>query len=1755
MQKRKNFKEKFIAGLIAFIMMFSNCATLGTALVAYAADDTADNVNYQVSFVMLEEETPATQKTVEEKEVETKEPEEKEAEQVDEVNNQVDENQKETESAEEIVEEEQPEEMVEENEPEIEAEQQIEVVEEQQPQEDLVEEEPVVENESATANGLAIELILGVKNTGYLKNAKVEIKDLTNQIFKLKEGATLGEYVQSIDENKIKVKQISSGTEVKIYIPIELKKEVSIDVKKLQEGVEINLLGTYVDDEGNEEIITKSAKPVLDISNDVALKVDSNVEKYIPYIKDAHNEALVQLKVVAGSETNTVLPIKDTSIEMDIPQVEGAEIQDVSVSAISTAYTNGLSTGDTIFTVENWSYADGKVTINVNNSEKDGKYLMSTGFDEYIVSYKYVNCPDLSTVILKSVINAKSNVFLATGEKEVNTSNIEKEYDLSQASSNIVTYEVTGKSTAISKGYLYANSNSNEANYEVEIENAINVNVSRVDMVKVIELREANEYFVDGVGNGYATSVNGMDNTYYKSVKFNKSNLVSIIGDTGNVELLLEDGTSLITLNKDTADDGDGYITISFGENRVGKILIRINNPVGEGILNIGAVKAIAKTTYSKAEIASFKGIISEYIGAAQLEEGIVTELGNKSVSTEFIDTITNATVSLSRNELSTLVENEDVEINISLNNATDVSDMYYNPVFELVLPEEVEAINIKDMNLLYGNDELELGNVETLRDSQDRLVIRISLNGVQTKYTLGDSEKGTTIILKTNMTVDMYRASRNTELVMNYYNEDATNYGIGSDWQMISSPISDKHGEASTSLNIVAPEGFVNAQMISNYKDGESIISVNQGRKDATISTFADARIAEMKMILINNTDEEMNDVHILGRTIFSGNKSIIDGEALGTNQDAPMVSEIIPDTSNRFNSTIYYSENGEATDDLEDSANGWTINPETLRTVKSYMIVIDETVETGSLLMYSYNFEIPEKLSNNLDLAGTFGTYYTGTRTAGIGEPDKVVLTTGDAPVLKVETVSDLDEDSVAEGQRIKYTIKVTNEGRTVSEDTVVNSIIPQGTTYVENGELSADTTELMISMGDIEPGKTEEVSYEVQVNSSSAGQVEVRPDSSVEANGLEEPIYTTTENKYVVEEPEVEIEMTTTRKTKEIEENIPITLTTFVNNISASDLNDTTVTQYIPEGYEFVDAYVEGYDEETVRPIRESDGVYDPSTRIVTWHASEIYFFKTFKLDVRTSRIDDLEKVIATSSKVHDSSLKRDYESNEIIYNLISPKVNVSYYSSNENKYVKEGDTIKYILNLENVGKAEATEIDISNQVPEELRVTGLECIKEGASIPGLSSENLDMKISLGVGEKAQVIMSCVVNNLTNRATEKLTGNNWVVGGANIDTVKTATIENIIQEKPEKFTVTYNNINTENVISEEKTTTDVIVNENKNFVNTENIQTYRVIGRAFNDFNKNAQRDDDEDGMADIVAKLCNAETQDVIVQTVTNSVGEYVFDGVTPGEYYVKFEYDNTQYQLTDYKKEGVTSDRNSDAIISNYKAVTDKIKVTDTSVSDIDIGLYKSGIFDLSLDVNINKVTVQDDEETNVYEMENSKLAKTDINPKKANQSMIYVEYTISVANKGEIAGYAKRIVDYLPEGLTLDTSLNSSWYIGTDGNAYTTELEDVLINPGETKEITLILTKQMTEESTGLINNTFEIAEAYNEYAIADIDSTPGNEDQSEDDMSRADIIIGIQTGGSLINVMIISTTLITLLVALYIIKIQIDKKNKEVIV
>ena len=130
-----------------------------------------------------------------------------------------------------------------------------------------------------------------------------------------------------------------------------------------------------------------------------------------------------------------------------------------------------------------------------------------------------------------------------------------------------------------------------------------------------------------------------------------------------------------------------------------------------------------------------------------------------------------------------------------------------------------------------------------------------------------------------------------------------------------------------------------------------------------------------------------------------------------------------------------------------------------------------------------------------------------------------------------------------------------------------------------------------------------------------------------------------------------------------------------------------------------------------------------------------------------------------------------------------------------------------------------------------------------------------------------------------------------------------------------------------------------------------------------------------------------------------------------------------------------------------------------------------------------------------------------------------NESTVRLEYKIAVKNEGTISGYVRKIADYMPQDLIFNSDLNSDWYLGDDGNLYSTKFINKLLKPGETAEIKLILEKKMTNENVGTIINVAEIYEATNDEGVEDINSIPGDKLENQNDMSKVEVLIVTSTG------------------------------------
>ena len=321
-----------------------------------------------------------------------------------------------------------------------------------------------------------------------------------------------------------------------------------------------------------------------------------------------------------------------------------------------------------------------------------------------------------------------------------------------------------------------------------------------------------------------------------------------------------------------------------------------------------------------------------------------------------------------------------------------------------------------------------------------------------------------------------------------------------------------------------------------------------------------------------------------------------------------------------------------------------------------------------------------------------------------------------------------------------------------------------------------------------------------------------------------------------------------------------------------------------------------------------------------------------------------------------------------------------------------------------------------------------------------------------------------------------------------------------------------------------------------DSTNQQDSDNNSTNHISGMVWDDKDRNGKRNGEEPAIPNISITLYNRsdnsiakKTNGMELKTESDINGKYELNNIPNGQYYLVAKYETSQYGITTYQVTDTEEDRNSDfieAVMNDARvATTDIISINDSSFDNIDLGLDSSERFDLTIDTRITKVTVTNpDEKTEVKTYDGSKILKREFLGTRVNNDTVLVEYTIKVINEGNVAGYATSIVDYIPDEMTFDSELNSDWFITGENNIYTSKFSNDLINPGETREVKIVLTKKMTGESVGLVHNSVEIAKSYNSKAISDSDSIPGNKKDGEDDISSADIFLGIQTGKELMK-------------------------------
>ena len=1620
-----------------------------------------------------------------------------------------------------------------------------------------------------------INIALSLKKDGYIKETTIDLSNTNFEISQVKKSDKVQNF--NAENKKITFGQMTSKEKIAeqiIITPIN-KEEVSKD--NFNKDNHIKLTCTFVNTNLKE---TKVEQEIVIHTEWMAKNIEANlnydVTKYIPYATENESNLIVQGKITSNVKDD-VLPVKNTKININTPQIAGEYPEKVAVINSTEETTEEINKNGVTY-----DEITGKLTIEDKNEVENGKIKWQKNkLQEYIVTYiysakVYENIKDQSIKLnyqLDSELTLYSNKDITVKAKAT----VEKEQKEKLGEiAEVIIENPTNED--IYKSYMYNNKVTAEENKrETDIANRYTLNIAYSNLIDSFTISQNDDKFTTSKEQEYKA------NTYNKELKISKQEFDNVLGVDGKIEIQSKDGTLLSTIDKDTKAE-QNEIKIDLASFKTENIVLETSKPQTEGSLNFEITKAIEKDNdYSIEEIKEFTNLKSSLNVVAKNSDIAVLNETTEMV-TKLEEPSQKVSIELENNRLSTVTTNEAVAIGVTLENDSIDDVMFINPNFKIIMPKYIEKLDIIAVEVMFDG-ELKVAETKVYDNEDGTKTIEVQLEGTQTTFN-NPVAKGATIVIAADITLEKTTPTMETEIKVVAQNGDENK----------------TTSENKTTVKYIAPSGVVTTNSVIGYNENEKLEVINGEAKEALIQAKSTEKELTFEMNIINNYENTLSNAVILGRTMFKGNKDVDTLQDLGTTMNIPMSSKITLSGLPEENVEIYYSTNGNATKDLANTENAWTTEMTDYSTVKSYMIIFKNyTIKSGDVFIFSYKAKVPANLDYENKAYEMYGMYFTNNINTGAIEDKaiatKIGLNTGKEAVLNAKLESVLGEGaSVKAGEHLKYIVTINNNGTISAEGTTINIEIPNNLEYIpkegENYKIrtimplqkfddmeepdwdSIDWSQAGMSKEEAmkmwQESKEQMKEYEQWVEEQKAQGVEFDENITEPKNILVITIGSIKTNSTIIKELEfntkhlgsnADDETVKLKATIEYNEDVE-TETNEVTNIIKVDFFNVAMYANNQNKIQVGDTY------ECLINISTNDFENDATNSILKLTLPNEMEYKSVtyesgtvpnKVDVKGNileislgtiekgatkqltlklNVKNLPEGVYKKEVSITGTIEADGKNAETISGLTDTinKIGVSIVQTCNipaNTTISAAEKYTYTFTVSNLSEIPMEDIILTDKLPDEVQLKSVETIYSDGTRSTVVSINangeMEVNISLDDSEFVNVKIEVMAKSLT----------------------KDTTITN-------KGKITHEKIGT----IESNSITHIIELFDKNNRDPDKPSyTKKITGTVWVDKNRDGVKDANEEKVGNVTVILIDQNgnivknEKKVECITTTDSDGNYLFNNLYSGTYTVIFLYESSFYSATTYRKEGIDESINSDAIdksvvfdgTQRIAGVTEAIKVTTSNIYNIDLGLVENAKFDLKLDKTVKVITTNNGKDVAEHTY-NSKNAKIDFEAKYIAQSSMVVEYSITITNEGGVAGYAKKIADYIPTELKFNSELNKDWYEGTNGTVYNSSLANTIIKPGESKTVTLILTKNMNNDDFGVFSNSAEIYEASNNYGLLDIDSTPGNKASNEDDYSIANVIVGVKTGQAVIYVTLTMAVLIIIATGVYVIRKKVLK-------
>ncbi len=1385
---------------------------------------------------------------------------------------------------------------------------------------------------------------------------------------------------------------------------------------------------------------------------DLKLKWTSNQDS----ILDA---ALTRYLKYDESNTMLTLSVKDGIANNDYP-ISSKRIELEAPKLNSKLPTKVIVVGDDI----SYSYENGLVKINRNNQRDSNNLVNWNSLSKVNVTFLYDNYSDQPQNIN---VNMKSIITLLDGrdiEKKINNQILlDKQYG------NIVNAEIESNDE-LSKGQLY---NDIDAEYNVTYKFDIGY-AQLVDKMLITQTSKNDDLIKN------------------KKVSIDEKNFKSILGNDGLINVYESNSKKLIgTLKKDKLELEIDNSNIYF----------EISKPVMEGILELKLSKILVGNESKK--ILKLSGI-DEIINVQSYKDNLRKTNVDVLKNIKLIEPTSKAIVKVNTNELITTKENKMI-FNVSLKTNELTDRLYKNPKVVINLPDDVNSINISDVNVLYTND-LKVANYNV-----NGKQIIINLEGSQKKYNLNSVIEGPLIRIVADLKLNNLSISSEKNIDLNVIN-GASNETLG----------------VSSKVKILATDSMITVNALSD----KNSVAVSQSSNENYISIDAKSNAKEMisNGTIVNNTSKDISNVKILGR-IISKNATVTDGSNINLNSqmDANITSAIKVNGLKLYK--IYYSVNPNATSDLNNMENGWTTD--VIDGSKSYLIDVQDILNNGQEFNFTYNFKVPENLDYSIIGKSIYSVYYdleeiTG-KTSKISNATVVGIKTYDVPLLKSSlrifdyntNVEYQNGQDIPSGRMLKYVLSVKNDGKGVAKD-VKYSFSANNYTLAysfddkfRNRYVSSDLNQNGV-INEIKSGETKDVEYLIykdRIDNTDRTPYEDQKIVKVKAIVNDDKNNYSENFEFINNLSEGGITTTFTPSKEDPFETMSLdgnySFNIYVKNDAFKEKNNVLVKINVPKELTLVNSdYAKTkYDERTRELILDIGTLKTRYDVYKDGFPGEIdenkRSFQKIVLTFRLNKDANVKSVIKLKADTYYDVKKKVDESRVLQYSLkdvldIGVLVNSNIGNGN---VLLDTDKLEYISEVTNKSN-DVQKILIVNKLPSSVNVDKF-FIKKGNDAEveyNSSSSAIYAEDDVKPGEKIRLRIATKPTYLGS-VESTMPIEDSVDIYVNSNKYGTYSVNNIIKGTSNRYSENFKKLGEKYKAS----------NNNSEY-------KYNLTGSVWNDDNLNGIKDYNEVNISGLNVYLYNENGKDLILDekgnpivTKTDKDGNYSFSNLKSGNYIVMIDYNSNKYNLTKYKSNFELNSSNFiDKEINGKKyAVTDVLKIDKSSLYNIDLGLVSNIKFSLKLMQGINQVKIGN-RILSKKDFEN--YMRVNLNKNEVKESKAYVEYNIIVKNNGLIPGYAKSIVDYLPEGFEFELGLNNGWYISNDNYLYNNTLANTLLNPGESKEIKLILSYKISNKSLKLTHNVAEIANSISVDGVSDNNSKSFNKNEDEDDFSYSDV-------------------------------------------